>query len=129
MLAIGGGIGIGLVMLARLIRALRGNRIAFNRRSGVAEVSRGGPWQRPFPLAAIAAVQVLYAGWVRPRRGEPYRAFEMNLVQATGDRLSLAAHGDSDAMRRHAEQIADFLDVAVVDQTETQEPEPELIHE
>lgn len=66
-------------------------------------------------LQEVAAVQILDAGHLEGAKQGASRSFELNMVFADGERLCVERQTNGRRVRRHGEQIAEFLGAPLVD--------------
>ena len=96
----------------------------FDRRSGIVH-RRQGMFRSSHALADVVALQIC-RHWVegsadhhdgRPRRTRGYMASELNVVlsEPEGERFNLMSHGAGPALRDDAQQLAEFLNVPLLD--------------
>ena len=93
-------------------------RTVFDRKTGRLSLRRAVS-VRQFSLAAIKSVRIIDGGWHFPSRGfgRPYQTSQLilTLAEEHGPQLQLTNHGDHDLTKAMASQIAEFLDVPMLD--------------
>jgi len=110
---------IGLPALARLVGIPRPKEVRIDMHAGTVHApSPRADRDQGLPVKNIAALQIC-----QERIGSDDSArtlYELNVVlrQPPGDRRRLVAHGDSDAIRSEASQLADLLKVPLLDHLE-----------
>jgi len=91
----------------------------FDRRSGVASCRKGLTEWRQVRLDEIAAVQTCDGGEVSNTEGPSYRVHELNLVLADARRINISRHANVAITGLHAQQLAEFLGVPLLDMAAT----------
>lgn len=102
--------GIGLAML------FRSKTFDFDRQRGILTVGK-----QTWRFAEIMAVQLLFGGRHSSDECGSYATYQLNLVfkDAEKTRMNICNHDDLDWTRKTAAQLAEFLEVPLLDQIET----------
>ena len=118
---------IGLILLVVGLRAMRPFRMRLDLGSGIITSNRPSPKSlgvsKSVPVKAVAAVQLCSRYWERGGT----TTFEMNLAfrVPAGRRWPLTGSEDGEAIRSDAQRLADFLNVPLLDDTESPRTTPD----